>query len=249
MKIKNITLLTVLCSTLLYSVNIFSQVNKMRIPGGKFEGLVINETPAEVDLEESSGLEDGEEEPISMGNKYLCAEIKAANPQYPSGIYSVDIDGDGENYGLQDVYCDMDGGWTLLYDFGSGGDKEHSLIGSIWQLRGTDISRNHPAYPTSPEYTQYYGSGPEDQAFMSVYLDPVFNEIKFVELAERDKFEDNYGRYTDKTTGLKVEVDSYPINDGAGAEMIMNISNADTSKFIQYAERKGIVFLDAAWVR
>jgi len=45
-----------------------------------------------------------------------CAEIAARAPGSPSGVYTIDVDGDGPEDAF-DVHCDMttnDGGWTLV---------------------------------------------------------------------------------------------------------------------------------------
>ncbi len=57
-------------------------------------------------------LESDEESSLASSSHFTCAEIKIADPERPSGTYTITVD--GKSF---DAYCDMDsdgGGWTLF---------------------------------------------------------------------------------------------------------------------------------------
>ncbi len=67
------------------------------------------------------------------GNSKNCADLLVANPQSPSGVYTIDADGGGPAVPV-DVYCDMTsegGGWTMLVRLDTNDTNSH-----IWSDTG-----------------------------------------------------------------------------------------------------------------
>ena len=83
--------------------------------------------------------------PVPPPPMWSCKSVKEAMPSSKSGVYALDIDGDGT---LQSHYCDMStdgGGWTIIY-------AQAQDSSSTCRVRMTDDTEHLDTNPLSFEY-------------------------------------------------------------------------------------------------
>lgn len=179
----------------------------------------------------------------------FCQEIKDAATSLglstPSGMYQVDADGGLSGVSPTSAYCDMEQGWTMLYDFGI--DSVEGYHKSTWTFVGSNFYKNHSNYPTGDNFTQFF-SNRSATAHIWNYLPSTISAIKFVEVEARGFNEGNYANYFDKSSGVYRSVYSQSTGNGT-SETIIDMKQADTTKKIYYHEGGSIVFIDSIWIK
>lgn len=251
---KNILII----ATLITATSLYSTSYIMNIKKSNFNDIIVKEKiesiEEEQDLENEYSIQDVYNQADAQGRR-MCADIKAVgqslNVDTPDGIYCVDMDGSGSVAPVVDTYCDMQDGWTLMRDMGTEltyGNIGYHKRSFDWQsVEGSNVRINNSAYPRSPTYLQYYGSS-NSQAYIYSYIPSITQALKFVETIAYSGHQNNYA-YIRSNDGSYYRHYTQPSIDGAKAEVIIDMTNKNTSSIVYYYENFGIVFLDSIWFK
>ena len=119
-----------------------------------------------------------------------CADIHASNPEWPDGVYLVDLDGVGELEPFE-VYCDMtmaEGGWTLIAVFSDDGVdswtwNERAKMGNSSALFGS-LEARHSDLKSKAYNTLLFQSALFVHSTPSVPEDPIWAQYDLDQAAQ-----------------------------------------------------------------